>query len=175
MRDDYAYFVTCVTNHRIQLFAQPQYAEIVIANLDHYRKTKDYLLLGFVLMPDHYHAIIKPNDRYSAGEIVRDCNKYIAREIIQLAQTRNDGMIEGLSRCKVARPTRRHQVWRESPWTEVIYSEKFFRQKLNYIHLNPVRKQLAENPAEYQLSSFRSLYLGDHRPLEVDRYQFNRQ
>ena len=42
---------------------------------------------------------------------------------------------------------------------------KFIRQKLNYLHLNPVRAGLCEHPAEWKWSSCRA-YL-PHKPGEV--------
>jgi len=46
-----------------------------------------------------------------------------------------------------------------------IWSRKFIRQKLNYIHNNPVRAGLCDHPAKWRWSSYRA-YLS-HRPGEV--------
>jgi hypothetical protein len=46
-----------------------------------------------------------------------------------------------------------------------LWSHKFVRQKLNYLHLNPVRAGLCEHPADWKWSSYRS-YL-PHKPGEV--------
>ena len=36
---------------------------------------------------------------------------------------------------------------------ETVATEDFFRQKLNYIHLNPVRAEFVVSPDEYMYSS----------------------
>ena len=172
LRDDYAYFITAVTSHRLQLFSDNKYCEILIENLSHYRKAKNFLLLGYVVMPDHYHKIMHPEGKYSIGEIIRDFNKYTAKRIIDKAEKNDPKLYESLSIVKKSRRTRKHQVWRENPWQEQIYSEKFFLQKLRYIHANPVKKQLVQKPEEFWYSSYRSLYMDDHRPVKVDRMRF---
>jgi putative transposase len=172
LRDDYAYFITSVTSHRLLMFSENNYCEILIENLSYYRKAKDFLLLGYVFMPDHYHMIIHPEGKWSIGEIVRDFNKYTAKCIIEKAEQTDPKLYESLSIVKKTRRTRKHQVWRENPWQEHIYSKKFFLQKLKYIHSNPVKKQLVQNPQDYLFSSYRSLYLDDHRPIKVDTMRF---
>jgi hypothetical protein len=43
------------------------------------------------------------------------------------------------------------------------------RQKLNYIHRNPVRAELVEQPGDYPYSSYRNYEHGDDAFIEVDR------
>jgi len=51
-----------------------------------------------------------------------------------------------------------------------IWSHKFIRQKLNYIHLNPVRAGFCDHPAKWPWSSYHA-YLPHESgsvPIEVD-------
>ncbi len=41
-------------------------------------------------------------------------------------------------------------------------------QKINYIHLNPVRAGLAASAKDYRWSSFRAFYFDSGEPLAVD-------
>ena len=43
------------------------------------------------------------------------------------------------------------------------------REKLNYIHLNPLRAGLVENPQDYPYSSFRNYVLDDESLIQVDK------
>ena len=63
----------------------------------------------------------------------------------------------------------RHKVWQDSYWDVNVYSERFLRQKLNYVHRNPVRAGLAETPEEYVYSSYRNYVNGEDWLIEIDR------
>ena len=43
----------------------------------------------------------------------------------------------------------KYQVWTHENHPELIYSDKFILQKINYIHDNPVRAGIVENPEDY--------------------------
>jgi hypothetical protein len=47
-------------------------------------------------------------------------------------------------------------VWQKDFSSIDLWSPKFIRQKLNYIHLNPVRAGLCKHPAEWRWSSYRA-------------------
>ena len=170
----YACFITSVVNNRIPIFTRSQYCDILIEDLQFYRTAKQFLLLGYLIMPDHVHMIFHPEGNYSIGEILRDYNKHTAHAILHRMKVCDARGVKGLSSITVHRNTRKHQVWQEEPWKEEIFSEHFFMQKLDYIHRNPIRKGLAVNPKDRYYSSFRSLYLEDHRPNKVDRMWFSR-
>ena len=53
-----------------------------------------------------------------------------------------------------------------------IFSEQFLREKLNYIHGNPVRAGLVENPTRYPYSSCRNYELDDQTLIEIDKDWF---
>ena len=50
----------------------------------------------------------------------------------------------------------------------VIYSSEMFNIKLNYIHYNPLKRGLVENPEDWKYSSARNYLFGDHSVIEVD-------
>ncbi len=63
-----------------------------------------------------------------------------------------------------------HAVWLKDFSSIDLWSPRFVRQKLNYIHLNPVRAGLCDHPAQWKWSSYRA-YLR-HKlgsvPIEMD-------
>ncbi|MFH0952205.1 MAG: hypothetical protein V1838_03360 [Patescibacteria group bacterium] len=56
--DSYAHFVTTNTFKNKLIFANEKCCLSLIKDLDYYRKTLDFKLLGYVIMPDHLHMII---------------------------------------------------------------------------------------------------------------------
>ncbi len=47
----------------------------------------------------------------------------------------------------------KYQFWTHENHSEHIYTDKFIKQKLEYIHKNPVRAGIAKQPEEYIYSS----------------------
>ncbi len=62
-----------------------------------------------------------------------------------------------------------NKVWQDSYWDTNIYTDRFLRQKLNYIHRNPIRANLVEQPEDYVYSSYRNYVLDEEWLIEIDR------
>lgn len=60
------------------------------------------------------------------------------------------------------------KVWQDSFWEEVVFTDGFLRQKLNYIHMNPVRAGLVDEPQKYPYSSYRNYEFNDNTLIEID-------
>ncbi|HEY5614884.1 MAG TPA: transposase, partial [Bacteroidota bacterium] len=64
-----------------------------------------------------------------------------------------------------------YKVWQQGSHPEAITSQKFFVQKLNYIHENPVRKGYVEKPEHWVYSSARNYFLGDDTIIKIDKLE----
>ena len=61
---------------------------------------------------------------------------------------------------------RNYKFWQDGNHFEIISSNKFFDEKLNYIHNNPVADMIVERPEDYIFSSARN-YAGLDNYLEI--------
>lgn len=63
---------------------------------------------------------------------------------------------------KVIMANKAHEIWQRDAIGIEIYSKKFAKQKLDYIHLNPIRGKwsLAKNHLSYHYSSVRFYEFG---------------
>ena len=60
-----------------------------------------------------------------------------------------------------------YQLWEEGSHPQLIESEAVMRQKLEYIHSNPVKRGYVDRPEHWRYSSARN-YLGLDGLIEVD-------
>ena len=164
------HYVTLVTFNRVPVFRSDRACEILITTLDEVRQRYPYKLVGYVIMPDHVHAIVNRSiDTISAW--LRRVRGHSAREILSWLRTEQHLM--SLKKLQLAIPQKRnhtHAVWQKDPSVIDLWSPKFVRQKLNYLHLNPVRAGLCQHPAEWKWSSYRAYLphdIGDV-PIEID-------
>ncbi len=168
----FAYFVTTGLSKSVSLLNQSRCAEVITRNLDFYREKFKFRLLAYVVMPDHLHLIIQPSLEGNISEIMRDFKKHTAKDIIHLLEEEKRFEILGLFREAAGRyhpkENRRYQVWEDRFDDVVLYSDAIFRTKLDYIHNNPARAGLVDNPSDYPYSSARNHNVGDHSIIQVD-------
>jgi REP element-mobilizing transposase RayT len=137
----------------MHLFIEPTYAHLVLNSLDWLRREKRIALYAFVLMPSHLHAIVKPIDR-TIGDLLQEFGSYTAHAILkQLKVDNRSDLIEFFHQQR--RDSRhQHSIWQDIQ-AKNVHSVDFLREKLEYIHNNPIDKQwrLASSRAEYPYSS----------------------
>ncbi len=61
-----------------------------------------------------------------------------------------------------------HQVWQEGSYPQAIFTEKFARQKMDYIHMNPVKAGLVDTADQWLYSSARAYLLGEETYPSTD-------
>ena len=95
---------------------------------------------------------------------------YTARRIIDYLEVVNArGLLDLLELFKRAHKTRsKYQLWEEGSHPQRIESDHVMRQKLEYIHHNPVKRGFVDLPEHWRWSSARD-YAGDEGLIEVDR------
>jgi REP element-mobilizing transposase RayT len=168
--EGHIYYVTIVVHNRLPLFTRPSFVIPLYDSLNFYRHKQDFKLLGYVIMPDHVHLILWPFGPATVSDIMRDYKKFTSTRLIRQAEAEQ---IEAWTSAfeRAGRETGRSQnkVWQDSYWDVNIYSERFVRQKLDYLHSNPVRAGLVEKPEDYVYSSYRNYVYGEEWLIEIDR------
>ncbi|MEQ1554582.1 MAG: transposase [Ferruginibacter sp.] len=107
---------------------------------------------GFVIMPNHIHIIWKQNKLNGKETPQGSFLKYTAHEFLKkLKENKTSVMYE------VNAANKKHQIWQRDSLSVEIYSRLVAKQKLDYIHFNPVNKkwQLAKDDLDYYFSSAR--------------------
>ena len=70
---------------------------------------------------------------------------------------------------KLHKSDREYQFWQEGSHAELVISEAVMREKLDYIHWNPVKRGYVDKPEHWRYSSARN-YLGETGLIEIDRW-----
>ena len=168
----YAYFVTWTVVDWLPIFSESRYRQIVLDSLNHLRTNKHTQLNAFVVMSTHIHAILWPNDGINLSDVTRDFKRYTSREISREAQRQDrKELLLSFSNARKenrAQDVSTYQVWQEGSHPEAIFTEKFARQKMDYIHLNPVRAEMVKTADEWPYSSARAYLLGKETYPPID-------
>jgi putative transposase len=124
------YLVTAVAAGRRSLFQVTDTAELLQRTILEYRSQGRFLLHGFVIMPDHFHALITPAPDVSLEKAMQ--------------------FIKGGFSFRLKS---KFDVWMRSFNESQISSEEKFWNCVRYIEENPVRRGLVATPEAYRFSS----------------------
>ena len=157
--DNSCFFITSsVIGHRpiLDLEGIP---EMLLANLDKCRELFRFKLLGYVIMPEHWHILAHFAKGKDCLSFARDYKRFTSMEIIAVLGKMGD--IESIQYFKdMADSKAGHSVWKEQARVIPVAKMSNVKAKLDYIHNNPVKRGLANAPADYLYSSV-GYYLGN--------------
>ncbi|MBC7890701.1 MAG: transposase [Sphingobacteriaceae bacterium] len=156
------HFVTATVEQWVDVFTRPAYVEILLDSLRHCQREKGLDIYAWVIMSNHFHAILACREGFHLSNALRDMKKFTSTAITEAIahnpqESRKNWLLWLLRpRDTEGQPTVR--FWQAGNHPEEIRTEKFFQQKMNYIHLNPVRAGLVERAEDYRWSSAGDFY-----------------
>ena len=156
------HFVTGNCNERDRVFQIERYCLEFRDTVAQLRETWPFKLIAYVLMPDHIHLIVNPQD----GKITNLTGALKGSSARRIIDASPPG---AFLLPKPAADGSTHQVWQESFKAFSLWSDWMIWQKINYIHNNPLNDRLVKSAADYRWSSFRAFYFQSGEPLPVDK------
>jgi REP element-mobilizing transposase RayT len=145
------WFVTKTLQPRKDVLLKSMAASICLA-LGGYVERGKIHLGSFVVMPDHWHALIATREAKSISEVMKSLNHWISRQT-QIALREQE--------CQ----------WQEGFYETRIQSVKQFQFVRNYIEANPVRAKLVAEKGDWPWTTANdkwSQYVADPWPVEFE-------
>lgn len=152
------HFLTMTTVGWLDIFSRQCYRDILIESMKYCQKEKGLLIFAYVVMTNHLHCIWQTPDG-KLSDVVRDFKKYTSAMIIQQiisnkVESRSDWLKIVMDyHAKFNSNNSNYQLWQNGNHPIELESPKFLSQKLNYIHLNPVRAGIVKESEHYIYSS----------------------
>jgi putative transposase len=171
---NHLHYLTASTYRRARLFDSERFRRHFVQTLHQLRVPLDFKILGYVLMPEHFHLLIWPGKRADPSRIVQSLKERTAIVILQnLRQNRQFPWCRRMLERLTLPPTVHHhgpyRVWQRRFYDLNVWSEKKRLEKLNYMHANPVKRRLVSSPERWPWSSWRFYILEDDSILAMDR------
>lgn len=164
------YFVTTTIVDWQYVFTAIPYYEIIIHGLKYCVGNKGLHLHAYVIMPNHAHYILSTDQGKDLSDIMRDFNTHTSREITSMlkAEGRSDLLRIFADAAKLDGRGNEFKVWQEGFHPVALQTEDFTKQKLNYLHNNPIRKGFVDYPEQWRYSSGRNCISDDHSIIKVE-------
>ena len=162
---DAPYFLTLTVNHWLPVFTRPETVEVLYDGWRYLCEHHAFELYGYVILENHLHLIARSPD---LGKDIQRFKSYSAKRIIEvLVAHRAKRLLRMLELFKRRHKTKStYQVWEEGSHPQRIEDEEVMRQKLEYIHHNPVKRGYVDLPEHWRWSSARN-YAGQDGLIEL--------
>jgi putative transposase len=119
--------------------------------LDEVRRRHAFRLIGYVVMPEHVHMIVSEPAKTTPSKALQVLKQKVAKELLK---KRRKKLLGQLSLRFEDTPTEEPHFWQRRFYDFNVWSEKKLREKLDYVHANPVQRKLVAHPKDWPWSSW---------------------
>jgi putative transposase len=157
------HFVTFCCYHRRALLETAGARDFAVQILGEVRAKYGFALVGYVIMPEHVHLMIGEAESASPAEVVQVFKQRVSRfmrgekgEALGQASVRSADDEAELRR-----------FWQRRYYDFNVYTREKMKEKIEYMHANPVVEKLVEHPRAWPWSSW-SFYATGEGLLKMD-------
>jgi len=148
-----AYFVSFAKVFWIDVFTREKYFNTLADSVDYCRANKGMELYAYCFMPSHIHLVFRSAKEDPSG-LLRDYKKFTAKKTLDVileneCESRKEWLFEMFEKAgKEKQNVFKHQFWQHHNKPIELWSPKVIKQKIDYIHNNPVESGFVANPVD---------------------------
>jgi len=161
-----AHFVTCTVVDWIDALSRPLYKDVVCDSLRFCIDRKGLQLHAWVIMSNHLHLIASAKEGAVLADVLRDFKKFTARKLVEAIagnaqESRREWMLNAFHFAAEHNSSNKEiQFWQQGFHPICLDRPQLWRQRLLYLHENPVRAGLVWRAEDYKYSSAIDYYVG---------------
>jgi len=129
------------------------------------RARHEFLLVGYVVMPEHVHLLISEPKRLTPSRVLQILKQRVSRTMrgrhrktsgqqLRLKFPEGEGELRGF--------------WQRRFYDFNVYTGGKMREKLEYMHANPVKSKLVRRPQDWPWSSHSFYASGETGLISID-------
>ena len=136
------YYITSTVVGWVDVFTRKRYRDILLEGLAFSSEHKKVSLHAWVIISNHVHFIASVPDDVSMGDVLRDFKSFTSKAVmrsieIEPGESRKEWMLPLLRKTINGQNVSR--FWQSGNHAVSLFSQPVIRQKLDYLHNNPVR------------------------------------
>jgi putative transposase len=145
------HFLTFSCYQRYPFLASARDRDLFLHVLEAMRRRYRFVVLGYVVMPEHVHLLLSEPQRATVSTFVQAVKLGFFRRRFGSGRTPRQPTLWPAA----------GRVWQARFYDFNVWTERKRIQKLRYMHRNPVARRLVESPEQWRWSSFRSYCYGE--------------
>ncbi len=145
------HFVTFSCYRRLPLLLKASARGLLVRELARVRREYGFLLVGYVVMPEHVHLLMSEPERGTPSTVLQMLKQRVSRKM------RKKGRVKRSGQWRLAFPEpegEMRQFWQARFYDFNVFTEKKKKEKLEYMHGNPVLRGLVAHPKDWPWSSW---------------------
>jgi putative transposase len=146
------HFITCSCYRRLPLFASARAKNLFAKILGEVRDRYGFALAGYVVMPEHVHLLIREPAKRTSSSVMQVLKQRVSRHLRRKPRKKVPSQQLGLPFPDA------HdflpQFWQPRFYDFNVWSQTKFVEKLQSMHMNPVKRKLVAHPRDWPWSSF---------------------
>lgn len=151
------YFLTLTVVYWIDVFTRVDYRDVIVDSLNYCIDQKNLELNAWVVMSNHVHLVGRVDGGQGMSAFLRDFKKFTSRRIMELIdeipESRKGWLKDKLSwEARRSRRAKNYKLWQDGSHAVCLQNIDAMN-KIDYIHMNPVRAHLVAVPEHYMYSS----------------------
>jgi len=153
------YFVSFAVVDWLNVFNRNEYKNIVIESLSYSQKEKGMEIAAWCIMPNHVHIIFRSVKGLHPSLLLGDLKRFTSKSIVKAIQkspteNRKEFLLKQFrNAANKSSNVKNYQFWQHHNNPIELWSNKVIKQKIDYIHHNPVKAGLAYKCYDYPYSS----------------------
>lgn len=152
------HFLTFTVVDWIDVFTRPAYKYIIVDALNYCSKVKGLECFAWVLMSNHMHLVARANAPFRLSDVIRDLKKFTSKKLLQAmadeGESRREWLLHKFQHAAYSTGRAEHyKLWQDSNHAVLLADAHRYRQRIDYIHQNPVRQLIVAQPEDYLFSS----------------------
>ncbi|MGB5105459.1 MAG: transposase [Candidatus Zixiibacteriota bacterium] len=164
--DGRARFVTFCTHKKVPILTNDVFRQIVLDEIVRFCQESQARLLSYVIMPEHVHLVIVPRKLMKLGPEIGELKRRIAVQIVEKLRASHSDLIRNLEVVRDGQ--KRIALWLRRCFDHNCRTENQVWRKVNYCHMNPVKRKLVGSPENWKWSSYKYYLEIPDTLLEID-------
>jgi REP element-mobilizing transposase RayT len=153
------YFVSFAVINWIDVFTRNEYKDTFLDTVRYTMEHGKMSIFSWCIMTNHVHLIFNVPKPFKPELVLGDIKRFSSKRLIEAIkanprESRKEWMIQQFqTAADHTSNTTQYQFWRHDNHPTELWSDAVIREKIRYIHNNPVEAGLVAYPKDYLYSS----------------------
>ncbi len=137
------HFITFSCYRRLPLLKTVRARDVFVREMARVRDEYEFLLVGYVVMPEHVHLLISEPRKGTPSTVMQMLKQRVSKKL----RKRNRESSVGQLRLAFPEPVENiGSFWQARFYDFNVYTNRKKREKLEYMHRNPLTRGLVKHP-----------------------------
>jgi putative transposase len=159
------HFLTFSCYRRLPLLKTMRARNLLVQALGRIRERYKFLLVGYVVMPNHVHLLISECAKGTPSVVLKVLKQRVSRDLLRSRRRAPAGQLRfAFAKGDGSLP----RFWQPRFYDFNVWSKKKVREKLDYMHANPITRKLVDDPKDWPWSSWSYYAKGEAGLVPID-------